>query len=317
MPTFISICIPAYKRIDSLRRLLDSIAIQTYKQFEVVVTDDSPDNSVENLCKKYRNIFELKYFKNDKQLGTPENWNEGVRQARGEWIKIMHDDDWFLTDTALANFVKAAEDQPDKHFIFSAYTNIFPDQTRNNILLNKRKLMFLQPNVNLLSENVIGPPSVTLYKKSSELTFDSQLKWLVDMDFYIQYLGRHQYHYIDQSLIAIGINDEQVTKSSFQVASVEIPEHFHVLSKLGNQILRNPVVFDTFWRLFRNLGIQSEEAIWQAGYHGSIPRPVSLILVFQKRLPKSIISNGIFSKSFMTLCWIFSLFLKKGFIEKS
>ena len=45
----ISICIPAYKRIDYLQKLLDSISIQTFKDYEVIVTDDSPDESVEIL----------------------------------------------------------------------------------------------------------------------------------------------------------------------------------------------------------------------------------------------------------------------------
>src|SRR5438309_1205572 len=49
----ISICIPAYKRTAYLKRLLDSVAIQTYTDFEVIVSDDSPDNSVQLLCKKY------------------------------------------------------------------------------------------------------------------------------------------------------------------------------------------------------------------------------------------------------------------------
>jgi len=50
---FISICIPSYQRIIYLIRLLDSIAIQNFKSFEVILSDDSRDNSVENLVKKY------------------------------------------------------------------------------------------------------------------------------------------------------------------------------------------------------------------------------------------------------------------------
>ena len=50
---FISICIPAYKHVDYLQRLLDSILIQTYKNFEIIITDDRPDNSVEILLEKH------------------------------------------------------------------------------------------------------------------------------------------------------------------------------------------------------------------------------------------------------------------------
>ena len=59
----ISICIPAYKRIDYLKRLLWSIEIQKFKDFEVIISDDSNDHSVEELIKEFKGRFEIKYFK--------------------------------------------------------------------------------------------------------------------------------------------------------------------------------------------------------------------------------------------------------------
>ena len=49
-------------------------------------------------------LLHLRYFKNEQPLGTPENWNEAIRNANGAWIKIMHNDDWFATDNALQVF---------------------------------------------------------------------------------------------------------------------------------------------------------------------------------------------------------------------
>ena len=60
----ISICIPAYKRIDYLKRLLWSIEIQKFKDFEVIISDDSNDDSVAVLLKEFNGRFEIKYFKN-------------------------------------------------------------------------------------------------------------------------------------------------------------------------------------------------------------------------------------------------------------
>src|SRR5215213_9554314 len=98
---FISICIPAFKRVEYLARLLDSVKKQRFRDFEVIITDDSPAEEVRNLAEKYRYDFELKYSKNASPLGTPENWNAAIRQARGEWIKLMHDDDWFRNEDSL------------------------------------------------------------------------------------------------------------------------------------------------------------------------------------------------------------------------
>ena len=117
---FISICIPVYKRVRYLRRLMDSIAEQDFRDFEVVVTDDSPNEEVGELCRSYAEKFSLKYHRNNFPLGTPENWNEAIRQAGGAWIKLMHDDDWFSAATSLQEFKNAIEANPEAGFIFSA-----------------------------------------------------------------------------------------------------------------------------------------------------------------------------------------------------
>ncbi|HWY12001.1 MAG TPA: glycosyltransferase, partial [Bacteroidia bacterium] len=49
----VSICIPTYMQIIYLQKTLDSILKQDYTNFELVVTDDSPDESVKNLLDKY------------------------------------------------------------------------------------------------------------------------------------------------------------------------------------------------------------------------------------------------------------------------
>ena len=121
----ISICIPAYKRVDFLKRLLDSIEIQRFRSFEVVVTDDSPDENVQLLCAAFREKFSLHYQRNTSPLGTPENWNEAIRLAKGKWIKLMHDDDWFASADSLQAFAEAVGKHPNGRFFFSAYRNLY------------------------------------------------------------------------------------------------------------------------------------------------------------------------------------------------
>ncbi|HTJ12601.1 MAG TPA: glycosyltransferase family A protein, partial [Dinghuibacter sp.] len=126
----ISICIPAYRRVAYLERLLESLATQTFGNYEVVLTDDSPDGSVRSLVERFAGRIPLRYHKNPTQLGTPGNWNEGIRQARGPWIKVMHDDDWFTGSDALQQFGAAIEANPGTDFFFSAYQNVHEDTGR-------------------------------------------------------------------------------------------------------------------------------------------------------------------------------------------
>lgn len=101
----VSICIPAYKHIDFLRRCLNSILEQRFTDYEVVITDDSPDDSLQKLVEEYSDE-RIKYFKNKKALGSPLNWNEGIKKANGEYIKILHHDDWFSSPDSLEKYVR-------------------------------------------------------------------------------------------------------------------------------------------------------------------------------------------------------------------
>jgi glycosyltransferase involved in cell wall biosynthesis len=300
---FVSICIPAYKRTEFLKRLLNSIAFQTYKDFEVIITDDSNDNSVEVLVDSYKGLFQLNYEKNFPALGSPENWNAGIRKAKGNWIKIMHDDDWFSSEESLQKFINAINNNSQVSFFFSAYNNVLErtnEQTSINLsAINK---FYLSNAYRLLAHNVIGPPSVTLYQKK-DVFFDKELKWLVDIDFYIQYLKDEQIFYIPEPLTFIGINSEQVTQSSFRNKKIEIPENFHVLNKIGLEQLKDVVVYDAWWRLLRNLNIESVEDINEAGYNKEIPAVIKKMIQHQRKLSTGILKRGITSKTFMLLSY--------------
>src|SRR5579863_665452 len=301
---FISICIPAYKRVSFLKRLLDSIEIQTYRRFEVVITDDSPDTEVSNLCRSHSLSDVIRYFKNEKKLGTPENWNESMRKAGGEWIKLMHDDDWFLDPNALKVFAAAVVQNPAENFFFSEYTNVLLDDDKAQgskvVLTREWEKRLEQDPKTLLSSNRIGPPSVVLHKNIPGVLFDSALKWLVDIDFYIRFLQHSKPFLIAENLIAVGLGKEQVTKQVFRNPLVEIPENLYVLNKIGVRSLRNIIVYDAFWRFIRNLKIRSVKQIRESGYEGPVPAIIEAMIRFQSSLPGAVLRTGIFSKFFMT-----------------
>src|SRR5690606_10656805 len=122
----ISICIPAYKNEEYVKRLLDSISVQTFRDFEVIVTDDSRSTALQILCDSFRNRFPITYYANEAQLNTPGNWNRAISYAKGEWVKLMHDDDWFTGADSLQKFVEVAKSQA-VDFIFSGFFNVYAD----------------------------------------------------------------------------------------------------------------------------------------------------------------------------------------------
>ena len=95
----LSICIPTYNRVEFLKQCLQSITSQfvdlsVYEQVEVVVSDnDSPDNTgrlVEGMQRKFNNI---RYFKNDKNIGADLNVIKAAGYGQGDYIWFFSDDD--------------------------------------------------------------------------------------------------------------------------------------------------------------------------------------------------------------------------------
>ena len=62
----------------------------------------------DTVVEKYLNSsvfkFKIQYFKNKTSLGSPLNWLAAISHAKGDWIKIMHDDDYFSSIDSLKFF---------------------------------------------------------------------------------------------------------------------------------------------------------------------------------------------------------------------
>ena len=93
----ISILIPAYNVERYIEKLLNSIKNQTYKNYEVIISDDcSQDNTVkiiENFCFNNQNIS-IKLLKNNQNLGLSKNRNNVLENAKGKWITFVDSDDY-------------------------------------------------------------------------------------------------------------------------------------------------------------------------------------------------------------------------------
>ena len=303
---FISICIPAYKRTHYLRRLLQSIADQTFKDFGVVLSDDSNDNSVELIAAEFGDRFTIQYYHNKPSLGTPANWNFAISKANGEWIKLMHDDDWFATETSLQAFANATT-KGDK-FITCDYDYIDDNGkiARTMILTSFRKKLILKQPMTLLYDNYIGQPSVVMVHHSVTAIYNERMKWRVDIDYYMQLLySERTFSSIPETLVHLGINAMQVTNSCLNVPGVELPEGKMLLEKYGTKSLRNIFVYDAWWRIIRNTGTRNTETLYQ--YVATWPKEIVTMTQTQGRINSKLLKNGAVSKFFMTLQYLFSL----------
>ncbi|MCX8086716.1 MAG: glycosyltransferase [Rhodocyclaceae bacterium] len=108
----VSIIIPAF-RADFFTACLESALAQTHRNIEILVLDDSPSDAIEKITAEYqRRDPRILYRRNTPPLGEPDNLTQGIRLARGEFIKPLYDDD-LLEPNAIERLLNALRAAPD------------------------------------------------------------------------------------------------------------------------------------------------------------------------------------------------------------
>jgi glycosyltransferase involved in cell wall biosynthesis len=302
---FFSICIPVYKNVDYLRRLLDSVLAQSFTDYEIIITDDSPDESIGDWLKENYAGRTIQYHRHAQPMGTPENWNQSMRKAKGEWIKLMHDDDWLASTNALQVFHDAVSTNAGCKFFFSAYCNVYENTGRLEPVRMDAidKMMFQMNPLHLFRKVYVGNPSCVLLHRSIEEWYDSQFKFVVDFEYYIRLIRQgYRWTYIDEVLINVGFHAEQVTQYTKYNPSVQLPENHQLLRLLGPSILSNLLVYEYYWRMYRNVGIRSVDEA--ATYDADIPAPLQRMIRFQSGISAEWLRNGFVSKLCMFAAWL-------------
>lgn len=228
----ISVVIPSYNSLENLTRLVNSVLCQSYEDYEIVISDDSSDNQIEDYIKSLDNP-KISYFHHLPSLGSPKNWNFAIKKAQGDYVKIMHHDDWFSSNDALDKFVKLMDENPDCDFGYSKSVNVDLASGKIKKRHAEKYVKALQKNCfELFVHNRIGAPSVVIFRNGVNLFFDEKLKWVVDIDFYIALLIKNpKIAFLKEELINIGISTAQTTNECVNNANVDVYEYFYMYDK--------------------------------------------------------------------------------------
>jgi len=188
--TYISIIIPTYKRLYHLRKLLDSIYNQTYKNFEVIIIDDNSPNLdfYKVLVDEYKEkLDDLKFLVNEKNMGAPFSRNRGIMESKYNLLAFVDDDDeWepFKLEKQIA-----ALDKTEKSEIGIIYTWTTIKNGKDKIGEYKTPA-YENPLNELMQDNFIPSPSVLVTKKAivEAGLFDESLPSCQDWDMWIRIL---------------------------------------------------------------------------------------------------------------------------------
>ena len=106
----VSVIIPVYNVEEYLRECLDSVVNQTLKEIEIICVDDgSTDNSLE-ILKEYAKKDNRITVMVQKNSGSGISRNNGINNAKGEFIAFMDSDDFYPSRNTLENMYKKAKE---------------------------------------------------------------------------------------------------------------------------------------------------------------------------------------------------------------
>lgn len=90
----VSIGLPVYNGENYLREAIESVLAQTFKDFELIISDNASTDRTENICREYAaKDPRVRYYRNEKNLGSAKNFNLAFKLSSGEYFKwLAHDD---------------------------------------------------------------------------------------------------------------------------------------------------------------------------------------------------------------------------------
>lgn len=95
MKPLISVVIPIFNRAWQLQRALNSLQAQTYKNFEVIVSDDGSTENIAAVVQEFADTLNIHLLRAENFGGPARPRNLGIQNARGSWIAFLDSDDWW------------------------------------------------------------------------------------------------------------------------------------------------------------------------------------------------------------------------------
>lgn len=133
-----SIIVPLFNKAPYVRKTLESVIAQTYKDFECIVVDDgSTDNSVD-ICEATITYHKSQVTNIIRQnnSGVAAARNNGVKASRGEYVCFLDADDWW-EPTFLEEMDMLIKEYPDARLYATNYVYYKPGKTHVALELNR------------------------------------------------------------------------------------------------------------------------------------------------------------------------------------
>lgn len=214
-----SVIIPVYNRTDTLKTALESVLCQSFRDFEIIVTDDGSDSSVRKALLPYMPL--ITYLPMKKNRGVSAARNLGISHAKGEYIAFLDSDDIWLPGKLEAQY-KALKDTG----MSVCHTNEFwyrKDRFVNQGRKHQRYGGFIFEKI--LDFCRISPSSAVIRKElfASCGVFDENMRVCEDYDLWLRIALANRVCYLpEKHIIKRAVTDDQLSDSITHIEFVRL-----------------------------------------------------------------------------------------------
>lgn len=176
----VSVIIPSYNAAQTLKRAIDSVFKQIYKNWEIILIDDCSKDNTKKIVNKF-NSKKIKYFKNTHRKGQAFSRNIGLKKSTGFYLAFLDaDDEWDVYK--LKNQINFMQ-KNNLDFSFTNYEYIIDNKS---ICMNLPEKVSFQK---LLKENIIGQSTVIYQKEKFKNYLFSEI-YRMDYNFWLNIFSK-------------------------------------------------------------------------------------------------------------------------------
>lgn len=99
MKPLLSVIVPVYNVEKYLKRCLESILVQSWNDYEIILVDDGSTDSSAQICDLYAEKYEMIRVIHKENKGLSDTRNRGIEEASGEYVYFPDSDDWLEPNT--------------------------------------------------------------------------------------------------------------------------------------------------------------------------------------------------------------------------
>jgi glycosyltransferase involved in cell wall biosynthesis len=215
----ISVLIPTYNYARYLPEAIESVLSQDFKDFELLVVDDSsPDNTAEVVKPYCAEDPRVQLIVHSKNMGMVNNWNYCLERAQGEYVKYVFGDDRLFTPQALTKMSAMLDSNPSATLAASARMILDENSKVVNLwrhlpdgCMDGRKV--ITDCLMKDGQNTVGEPSVVMFrKKDAARGFNTDYQQIVDVEMWFHLLEKGDLIYTREPLCAFRCHSKQQTE---------------------------------------------------------------------------------------------------------